>query len=59
MKYFSISADCLREVIQGKIEFRKCPNCDKEGIELQAYNDNDEPCNPDDKDAIRQTCIVS
>lgn len=56
MKYTDCSNEWLREVIQGKITFRKCPSCDNEGIEIQSYDENGEPCNSDDETAQRYTC---
>ena len=38
----------LNLVIRGKIQFRKCPNCDVEGRELQCYDCYGEPCSHDD-----------
>lgn len=43
----------LNRVIRGKIQFRKCPSCDIDGIELQRYNsETGEPCDPEDPDRM-------
>jgi len=47
----------LNQVIRGIIKFRKCPNCDNEGIELQHYSgETGEPCLPTDTEAFREFC---
>ena len=38
-----VTEEFLRAVIQGKIEWRKCPNCQGEGEEY-AYDDGQTPC---------------
>ncbi len=48
--------DWLRDVIKGVITFRKCPQCDNEGREIQCYDSDGEPCLPDNEDATRHTC---
>lgn len=54
------SMDCdmewLNLVIRGKIGWRKCPSCDADGIGLQSYNDEGDPCKADDPEARRETC---
>ena len=54
--YTSVSNDYLREVIKGKVTFRKCPCCDNDGIEIQCYDDNGEPCTSDHPEARREVC---
>jgi hypothetical protein len=54
--YFEVETDYLRGVITGKIQFRKCPQCDNEGIEIQAYGDDGNPCAPTAPDAFRYPC---
>jgi len=56
MKYTECANDWIRGVITGEIKFRKCPVCDNEGIEYQAFNDEGEPCLPEDETARRETC---
>ena len=46
----------LNNVIRGLIQFRKCPNCDAEGRELQAYDDNGMPCSIEADGAYRERC---
>ena len=46
----------LNQVIRGLIHFRKCPNCDASGMDLQSYDDCGEPCKSDDKEAQRFPC---
>lgn len=46
----------LNQVIRGKIQFRKCLNCDADGIELQSYDDSGNPCAGDHPDARRERC---
>lgn len=48
--------DWLNKVIRGLITFRKCPNCDVAGIELQSYDANGEPCSHDHPEAFREEC---
>lgn len=58
MSYYSMQfeIDWVRDVISGKINFRKCPLCDKDGIEIQAYDDNGNPCASDHPEARHETC---
>jgi hypothetical protein len=46
----------LNQVIRGIIEFRKCPCCDNDGIELQAYDGNGDPCTAQTEGAWRDVC---
>lgn len=46
----------MRGVINGTVRFRKCPACDNDGIEYQAYGDNGEPCASGHEEATRYTC---
>lgn len=46
----------LNHLIRGKIDVRKCPSCDKDGVEIQSYNDHGKPCSDDDPTAMRETC---
>ena len=46
----------LNQVIRGKIQFRKCPNCDANGVEILSYDDNGNPCDSNHPDAYRYTC---
>ncbi len=46
----------LNQIIRGIIAFRKCPNCDKEGIELQYHDWDGEPCGADGDGASREEC---
>lgn len=47
----------LNQVIRGIIKFRKCPNCDVDGIELQHYSGaTGEACKSDDPEAYRDFC---
>ena len=55
-KYIEVSAEWLREVIKGRIQFRKCPLCDPDAIEIQAYGADGEPCASDQPDATRYNC---
>ena len=54
--YTECENDWLRGVINGEIRFRKCPTCDNEGIEHQAYDENGNPCSSDAETAERHTC---
>ena len=56
MKYTECSNEWLRGVINGEIRFRKCPTCDNNGIEHQAYNAEGTPCDADDDTAERYPC---
>ena len=56
MPYWSVDQKWLNHIIRGKIEFRKCPNCDKDGIELQAYDMCGNPCDISEKDSLRDMC---
>jgi hypothetical protein len=56
MKYTECSNEWLRKVICGEITFRKCPTCDKNGVEYQCYNSNGDTCRPDDETAERSVC---
>ncbi len=42
--YFELSRDELREIILGKIHYRKCPNCDNNGREY--WDENGEGVSP-------------
>ena len=46
----------LRGVISGEIIFRKCPTCDNDGIEIQAFDENGLPCSLDAETAERRIC---
>jgi hypothetical protein len=46
----------LNKVIRGKIQFRKCPNCDADGRELQSYDENGDPCSSENPTAERFWC---
>lgn len=54
--YTECENDWLRAVISGEIRFRKCPTCDNEGIEYQAYDENGNACSSDAETAERHTC---
>lgn len=54
--YTECENDWLRAVISGEIRFRKCPTCDNEGIEYQAYDENGNACSSDVETAERHTC---
>lgn len=56
MSYEYVETKWLSQVIVGKITFRKCPNCDLQGIELQSYDDEGNPCQSDHEWAMRDTC---
>lgn len=56
MNEIVIHPDYLREVIKGTIQFRKCPLCDADGIELQAYDEDGEPCDAGKEGAHRSDC---
>lgn len=56
MKYIECSNEWLRQVISGGITFRKCPDCDKNGIEYQSYNEYGNTCRDDDETAERHPC---
>ncbi len=45
----------VRGVIDGTIKFRKCPNC-VDGLEIQAYDENGNPCTSDTPGATRCPC---
>lgn len=51
-----VTIDYLREVIAGKIHFRKCTLCDNNGLEIQAYDDDGNPCAHDHPEAERYVC---
>jgi hypothetical protein len=55
-----MNIDCtpeyLRAVITGQIRFRKCPLCDGTGMEIQAYDENGQPCGSDVEDSMRYPC---
>lgn len=55
-KYIDCDSGWLRDVITGKIRFRKCPLCDPNGVEIQAYDENGEPCTSDHPEATRYKC---
>jgi len=57
MNDITCTADWLRSVINGQTKFRKCPQCDNEGIEIQSYDENGQPCAADDKTAERYGCV--
>jgi len=42
-QYISCSKEWLRDVIIGKIQFRKCPACDTDGVGITKYDENGEP----------------
>ena len=52
----SQETEYLNQVIRGIVKFRKCPSCDVDGIELQAYDYNGEPCPSDTVDSHRDDC---
>lgn len=56
MSYIDCSPDWIRGVITGKIQFRKCPVCDNNAIEHQAYDENGEPCGSDVENSERYPC---
>lgn len=56
MNYTNCSNEWIRQVISGEITFRKCPACDSNGIEYQAYNEYGNSCNADDETAERHPC---
>ena len=51
-----VSEEWLNYVIRGKVEWRKCPNCDADAIEFQSYDENGEPCENDAPTAFRESC---
>ena len=58
MKHFDCTARWIRGVICGTIKFRKCPACDNDGIEWQAFDKDGEPCSSDCETAERSTCEI-
>ena len=56
MDYIECTNDWLRSVITGEVTFRKCPACDNEGIEYQAYDENGQTCPSSDPTAERYKC---
>ena len=56
MSYIDCEIAWLRDVINGTIRFRKCPTCDNDGIEYQAFDENGEPCSSDTEDSMRHPC---
>lgn len=52
----TVDSAYMRGVINGTITFRKCPNCDSDGVEIQSYDDNGEPCKSADENATRYAC---
>lgn len=56
-KDFLVEAAWINQVIRGKIQFRKCPNCDIEGVELQHWSpDSGEKCGSEEDGAYREAC---
>ena len=55
-KYIECGTDWLRDVIAGKIQFRKCPSCDNAGIGYQAWDENGETCSAEAETAERYSC---
>jgi len=51
-----MDSEYFRGVITGKIRYRKCPLCDNNGVEIQAYDDMGEPCQSDHPEAQRHPC---
>lgn len=51
-----VDTNWLNAVIRGKIEWRKCPTCDIDGVELQPYNEYGKPCTDADPTALRDIC---
>ena len=51
-----VSTEWLNLVIRGKVTFRKCPSCDKDGLELQYYNEDGDPCLSTEESAWRSMC---
>lgn len=46
--YMEVEKDWMRDLIRGKIIFRKCPDCDKDG--RQYWDENGENCQPSPKE---------
>ncbi len=46
----------LNQVIRGIVTFRKCPSCDVEGVNLQAYDENGDACSSSEEDSHRDYC---
>lgn len=53
---FVLSAKKLRSIIVGKTQYRKCLHCDVDGICIQAYDCDGNPCASDHPDAMRDIC---
>lgn len=56
MATIECDSDYLRCVINGNIRFRKCPQCDNEGMSLIAYNSDGDPCSSQEPDASKSEC---
>jgi hypothetical protein len=46
----------LNRAIRGIDSYRKCPNCDANGIELQSYDASGDPCGSECNTAMRFPC---
>lgn len=54
---FTVDSSFLNQVIKGEITFRKCPNCDSCGIEIQHWSPNTGlPCSSYEEGAYRDKC---
>lgn len=51
-----IEPDFLNHIIRGLVQFRKCPECDIDGIELQWYDDDGNAVKAG-SDGSRSTCM--
>jgi len=58
MKDITCEPGWIRDVIQGKTKFRKCPNCDNDAMEIQEYNDEGYPVPPGTDGAHRDECTI-
>jgi hypothetical protein len=45
-RYIDVEIDWLRDMIRGKIIFRKCPDCDKDGLVFFDENGQNASPNP-------------
>ena len=54
--YTQIENRQLNLLIRGKLDIRKCPSCDNDGIDIVAYDENGEPCDSLCDSATRYPC---
>lgn len=51
-----VESGFINQIIRGVIKWRKCPDCDKYGIELQWYDENGNPVKTGTPNASQSDC---